>query len=72
MGVGELNNSYEDAQLADVIVSIGGNPYETQTNYFLNHWMPNLQGNTVDKKKALLAASRSAPPRSSSSTRGAA
>ena len=53
MGVGELNNSYEDAQLADVIVSIGGNPYETQTNYFLNHWMPNLQGGTVDKKKAL-------------------
>ncbi|MGZ3339983.1 MAG: arsenate reductase (azurin) large subunit [Reyranella sp.] len=55
MGVGELNNSYEDAQLADVIVSIGGNPYETQTNYFLNHWVPNLQGGTVDKKKAMFA-----------------
>jgi arsenite oxidase large subunit len=53
MGVMELNNSYEDAQLADVIMSIGGNPYETQTNFFLNHWMPNLQGGTVDKKKAL-------------------
>jgi arsenite oxidase large subunit len=53
MGIGELNNSYEDAQLADVIISIGGNPYETQTNYFLNHWMPNLQGGTADKKKAM-------------------
>jgi arsenite oxidase large subunit len=51
MGVGELNNSYEDAQVADVIWSIGNNPYETQTNYFLNHWIPNLQGATVDKKK---------------------
>jgi arsenite oxidase large subunit len=51
MGIGELNNSYEDAELADVIWSIGGNPYETQTNYFLAHWVPNLQGGTVDKKK---------------------
>jgi arsenite oxidase large subunit len=51
MGIGELNNSYEDAEVADVIWSIGGNPYETQTNYFLAHWVPNLQGGTVDKKK---------------------
>ncbi|OZA27058.1 MAG: arsenate reductase (azurin) large subunit [Hydrogenophilales bacterium 17-61-9] len=51
MGIMELNNSYEDAELADCIVSIGNNPYETQTNYFLYHWMPNLQGGTVDKKK---------------------
>ena len=51
MGVGELNNSYEDAQLADCIMAIGCNPYETQTNYFLNHWLPNLNGGTVDKKK---------------------
>ena len=51
MGIGELNNSYEDAEVADVIWSIGGNPYETQTNYFLAHWVPNLQGATVDKKK---------------------
>ena len=53
MGIGELNNSYEDAELADVLLSIGNNPYENQTNYFLNHWLPNLQGGTVDKKKAL-------------------
>ncbi len=51
MGIGELNNSYEDAEVADCIMSIGNNPYETQTNYFLNHWLPNLQGSTVDKKK---------------------
>ena len=51
MGVGELNNSYEDAQLADCIMAVGCNSYETQTNYFLNHWLPNLNGSTVDKKK---------------------
>ncbi len=51
MGIGELNNSYEDAQLADCIVAIGTNAYETQTNYFLNHWVPNLRGETVAKKK---------------------
>jgi arsenite oxidase large subunit len=51
MGIGELNNSYEDAEVTDCIISIGNNPYETQTNYFLNHWLPNLQGATVDKKK---------------------
>ena len=52
MGVGELNNCYEDAELADTIVAVGTNPLETQTNYFLNHWIPNLRGTSVDKKKA--------------------
>ena len=51
MGIMELNNSYEDAEVADCIMSIGNNPYETQTNYFLYHWLPNLQGSTLDKKK---------------------
>ncbi len=51
MGISELNNSYEDAQLADVLWSIGNNPYETQSNYFLNHWLPNLQGQTLNKKR---------------------
>ena len=51
MGINELNNSYEDAELADVIWSIGNNPYETQTNYFLVHWLPNLQGSTVNRKR---------------------
>ena len=51
MGIMELNNSYEDAEVADCIVAVGTNAYETQTNYFLAHWVPNLQGNTLDKKK---------------------
>ena len=53
MGVGELNNCYEDAELADTIMAVGTNSLETQTNYFLNHWIPNLQGATLDKKKKL-------------------
>ena len=52
MGVGELNNCYEYAELADTIVAVGTNALETQTNYFLNHWVPNLRGTSVDKKKA--------------------
>jgi arsenite oxidase large subunit len=52
MGVGELNNCYEDAELADTIVAVGTNALETQTNYFLNHWIPNLRGSSADKKKA--------------------
>jgi arsenite oxidase large subunit len=52
MGVGELNNCYEDAELADTIVAVGTNALETQTNYFLNHWVPNMRGTSADKKKA--------------------
>lgn len=55
MGVGELNNSYEDAEVADVIMAIGTNAYETQTNYFLAHWLPNMQGGTMEKKKKWFA-----------------
>jgi arsenite oxidase large subunit len=55
MGIGELNNSYEDAEVADVIMAIGTNAYETQTNYFLAHWLPNMQGATLDKKKKWFA-----------------
>ncbi|MDI4663434.1 arsenate reductase (azurin) large subunit [Xanthobacter autotrophicus] len=51
MGVGELNNCYEDAELADTLVAVGTNAMETQTNYFLNHWVPNLRGTSLDKKK---------------------
>ena len=55
MGVGELNNCYEDAELADTIMVVGANPLETQTNYFLNHWVPNLRGFSLDKKNGQLA-----------------
>jgi len=51
MGVGELNNCYEDAELADTIMVVGANPLETQTNYFLNHWVPNLRGTSLDLKR---------------------
>lgn len=54
MGVGELNNAYEDAELADTIMVVGANPLECQTNYFLNHWVPNLQGATLSKKQELM------------------
>lgn len=54
MGVAELNNCYEDAQLADTILAVGTNALETQTNYFLNHWVPNLRGATLDHKRATL------------------
>jgi arsenite oxidase large subunit len=52
MGVGELNNCYEDAELADTIVAVGTNALETQTNYFLNHWVPNLRSTSIAKKRA--------------------
>ena len=63
MGVGELNNCYEDAELADTIVAVGTNALETQTNYFLNHWIPNLRGTSIDKKKAELAGEAHPPAR---------
>ncbi|MGJ0534336.1 arsenate reductase (azurin) large subunit [Methylocystis sp.] len=63
MGVDELNNCYEDAELADTIVAVGTNALETQTNYFLNHWLPNLRGATVAKKKAEFGSAPADPVR---------
>jgi arsenite oxidase large subunit len=63
MGVGELNNCYEDAELADTIFAVGTNAYETQTNYFLNHWIPNLRGISADKKKQQLPGETYPPAR---------
>ncbi|HYC38690.1 MAG TPA: arsenate reductase (azurin) large subunit [Usitatibacter sp.] len=51
-GVAALTNSYLDAELADTILVVGANPYETQTNYFVAHMAPNLQGATLEAKKA--------------------
>ncbi|MCB9949251.1 MAG: arsenate reductase (azurin) large subunit [Rhodospirillaceae bacterium] len=51
MGVGELNNCYQDAELADTIFAVGTNALETQTNYFLNHWVPNLRGTSLGLKR---------------------
>ena len=63
MGVGELNNCYEDAELADTLFIVGANSLETQTNYFLNHWVPNLRGATLDAKRAQLPDEPHAPAR---------
>jgi arsenite oxidase large subunit len=63
MGVGELNNAYEDAELADTLLAAGTNCLETQTNYFLNHWVPNLRGSSMDKKKRLMPDEAHAPAR---------
>lgn len=51
MGVPELNFAYVDAELADTIVLWGANSYETQTNFYLVHMLPNLQGTTVKAKQ---------------------
>jgi len=61
--VGELNNCYEDAELADTIFAVGTNALETQTNYFLNHWIPNLRGASIGKKKAELVGEPHTPGR---------
>ncbi|WP_108462906.1 arsenate reductase (azurin) large subunit [Devosia naphthalenivorans] len=63
MGVGELNNCYEDAELADTIMAVGTNALETQTNYFLAHWVPNLRGSSLDKKQEQLPDEEHAPGR---------
>jgi len=63
MGVGELNNCYEDAELADTIVAVGTNALETQTNYFLNHWVPNLRGTSAAKKDSELPGEPHPPAR---------
>jgi arsenite oxidase large subunit len=63
MGIGELNNCYEDAELADTIFAVGTNAYETQTNYFLNHWIPNLRGISQDKKRQQLPGEAYPPAR---------
>lgn len=55
-GVGTLTNSYIDAGLADTILIVGANPYEAQTNYFLAHMVPNLQGATLELKKSAFAS----------------
>ncbi len=51
MGVPELNFAYVDAELADTIVLWGANSYETQSNFYLVHMLPNIQGTTVNAKK---------------------
>jgi len=49
-GLVPLTNAYTDATLADTLLIVGANPYETQTNYFLNHMIPNLSGASQHEK----------------------
>lgn len=63
MGMSELNNAYEDAELCDTILAVGANQLETQTNYFLNHWVPNLRGESMPKKQQMMPGEPHAPAR---------
>lgn len=53
-GVAALPSAYLDAELADTIVLVGANSYETQSIYFLEHMLPNLAGTSLAKKTQLL------------------
>lgn len=53
-GLAPLPSAYVDAELADTILVIGANSYETQSIYFLEHMLPNLSGATLGKKKQSL------------------
>ena len=54
-GLAALTNAYLDAELADTILVVGANPYETQTNYYLAHMVPNLQGGSLELKRSLFS-----------------
>ena len=59
MGIGELNYNYSDFEQTDTIFLIGGNPLETQTNLFLNHWVKGMRNGTkvviVDPRRTVTA-----------------
>lgn len=59
MGIGELNYNYSDYEQTDTIFLIGGNPLETQTNLFLNHWVPGMRAGArvviVDPRRTVTA-----------------
>lgn len=61
MGVDELNYAYKDYTLTDTIFMLGANSMETQTNLYLNHMVPGLQGGVqmvvVDPRRTLTIAS---------------
>ena len=54
-GLAPLTNGYVDARLADTIMVVGANPYETQTNYFLNHMVLNLNSESAELKERTFA-----------------
>jgi arsenite oxidase large subunit len=62
-GIAALTNAYLDAELADTILIVGANPYETQTNYYLAHMVPNLQGATQDLRRRTFPGETADPAR---------
>ncbi len=62
-GIAPLPSAYLDAELADTIVLIGANSYETQSIYFLEHMLPNLSGSSISKKQSLLPGEPHQPGR---------
>jgi arsenite oxidase large subunit len=60
-GVAALNSAYLDAELADTIMIIGANSYETQSIYFIEHMLPNLSKDTLEKKEKMLPGEPHAP-----------
>lgn len=60
-GIAPLPSAYLDAELADTIMLIGANSYETQSIYFLEHMLPNLAGGTIAQKQRLIPGEPHAP-----------
>ncbi len=55
-GTAALNSNYYEAELSDVIVLIGANSLETQTNFWWAHAVSNLNGTSQTEKKKEFAA----------------
>ncbi len=62
-GIAPLTNAYIDAKLADTILIVGANPYETQSNYFINHMVKNLNGESQSLKQNAFPGEETAPGR---------
>jgi arsenite oxidase large subunit len=62
-GLAPLTNAYVDAQMADTILIVGANPYETQSNYFINHMAKNLSGESIALKEANFPGEEAGPGR---------
>ena len=71
MGIGELNNSYEDAEVADVLWSIGGNPSRPRPTTSWRTGCPICRAARWRRRKSGSPAKRWVPEGPSLSTRAA-
>lgn len=62
-GVAALPSAYLDAELANIILLIGANSYETQSLYFLEHMLPNLSGAIGAPRSSIRPWTRRLEPR---------